>query len=71
MPLPLFGLWVEATPFRTIDGGEPVRLTMNGRVACLLILNLLCMTMTIAPMAGAETGNSGWRTVGIDPSMWT
>jgi cyclophilin family peptidyl-prolyl cis-trans isomerase len=71
MPLPLFGLWVEVTPFRTIDGGEPVRLTMNGRVACLLILNLLCMTMTIAPMAGAETGNSGWRTVGIDPSMWT
>lgn len=71
MPLPLFGLWVEPMPFRTIDGGEPVRLTMKGRVACLLILNLLCMTMTIAPLASAETGNSGWRTVGIDPNMWT
>ncbi|DAC20375.1 MAG TPA: hypothetical protein D7H89_06790, partial [Candidatus Poseidoniales archaeon] len=44
---------------------------MQGRVACFLILNLLCMTTTIVPTVHAETGNSGWRTVGIDPEMWT
>ena len=35
------------------------------------MLNLLCMTTTIVPTVHAETGNSGWRTVGIDPEMWT
>jgi cyclophilin family peptidyl-prolyl cis-trans isomerase len=57
--------------FRTIDGGGPVRSAMKGRVACLLVLNLLCMTATVVPMANAETGNTGWRQVGIDPDQWT
>ncbi len=70
-PLTFFGLWVETNRFRTIDGGEPIRTTMQGRVACFLILNLLCMTTIMAPTVHAETGNSGWRTVGIDPEMWT
>ena len=57
--------------FRTIHGGEPLRLTMNGRLACLLVLNLLCTTALALPFAAADTGNSGWRNVGVDPDSWT
>ncbi|MFB1005445.1 MAG: peptidylprolyl isomerase [Candidatus Poseidoniaceae archaeon] len=43
---------------------------MKGRLACLLVLNLLCMTATVVPLAHADTGNSGWRNVGVDPATW-
>ncbi len=43
---------------------------MKGRLAILLVLNLLFMTAPMAPLAQADTGNSGWRNVGIDPTMW-
>ena len=43
---------------------------MKGRLTILLVLNLLFMTAPMAPLAQADTGNTGWRNVGIDPTMW-
>ena len=67
---PFFCLLDNGLHRRTIHGGEPIRPTMKGRLAILLVLNLLFMTASVAPIAQADTGNTGWRNVGIDPEMW-
>ena len=69
--VPFFCLLDKDLHRRTIHGGEPLRPTMNGRLACLLVLNLLCTTALALPFAAADTGNSGWRNVGVDPDSWT
>ena len=43
---------------------------MKGRLALLLVLNLLLMSCGTVGSAVADE-QAPWRTVGIDPSLWT
>ncbi len=44
---------------------------MKGRLAMLLVLNLLVMSFGTVGSAVADEQQTGWRSVGIDPTLWT
>ncbi len=54
---------------RAIHGGVLSRRCMKGRLALLLVLNLLLINCGTVGSAGADEHTS-WRSVGIDPSLW-
>ena len=55
---------------RAIDGGVLPRRSMKGRLALLLVLNLLLLSCGTVGSAVADEQPS-WRSVGIDPALWT
>ena len=56
---------------RAIDGGVLPRRTMKGRLALLLVVNLLLMSCGTVGTAIADEQQPAWRSVGIDPTQWT
>ena len=56
---------------RAIHGGVLPRQSMKGRLALLLVLNLLLMSCGTVGSAIAEEQQPAWRSVGIDPGQWT
>ena len=56
---------------RAIDGGVLPRRTMKGRLALLLVVNLVLMSCGTVGSATADEQQPAWRSVGIDPTQWT
>jgi cyclophilin family peptidyl-prolyl cis-trans isomerase len=56
---------------RAIHGGVLPRRSMKGRLALLLVLNLLLMSCGTVGSAIADEQQPAWRSVGIDPTLWT
>ena len=56
---------------RAIDGGVLPRLTMKGRLALLLVVNLVLMSCGTVGSATADEQQPAWRSVGVDPTQWT
>ena len=56
---------------RAIHGGVLPRQSMKGRLALLLVLNLLWMSCGTVGFAIADEQQPAWRSVGVDPAQWT
>ena len=56
---------------RAIDGGVLPRRSMKGRLALLLVVNLVLMSCGTVGSAIADEQQPAWRSVGIDPTQWT
>jgi cyclophilin family peptidyl-prolyl cis-trans isomerase len=56
---------------RAIDGGVLPRRSMKGRLALLLVVNLVLMSCGTVGSATADEQQPAWRSVGIDPTQWT
>jgi len=56
---------------RAIDGGVLPRRSMKGRLALLLIVNLVLMSCGTVGSAIADEQQPAWRSVGVDPAQWT
>ncbi len=56
---------------RAIHGGVLPRRSMKGRLALLLVVNLLLMSCGTVGSAIADEQQPEWRSVGIDPTLWT
>ena len=56
---------------RAIHGGVRTPRCMKGRFAVLLVLNLVLMSTGGIGLASANEDQPAWRSIGIDPSLWT
>ena len=55
---------------RAIHGGVLSRRSMKGRLAVVLVLNLLLMSTGGIGFASADDDQPAWRSIGIDPALW-